>query len=155
MKKELPLRKKLAVKEVINNNFTFGDLSPRFKGVDSSTGNIYCPFHENHDTPAAKMYWDENREIWVLWCFGECHTAFTAYDYVDLILCEKYQKYLSPLDFLKKNFPLDELNLYLKFYEKQNLEQYQEYTKERINYVNNVSFNCDNTADYIEELYTG
>ena len=65
------------VKNVINDNFTFADLSPRFKGVDSSTGNIFCPFHENHDTPAAKMYWDSEREIWILHCFGECHRNFT------------------------------------------------------------------------------
>ena len=49
----------LVIREIINRNFTFADLSKRFEGVDSSTGNIYCPFHENHDTPAAKMYWDD------------------------------------------------------------------------------------------------
>ena len=55
-----------AIKRVINENFTFADLSLRFKGVDSSTGNIFCPFHENTETPAAKMYWDEERGIWRL-----------------------------------------------------------------------------------------
>ena len=151
---ELTLQKRLAIKEVINQNFTFSDLSPRFVNVDSSTGNIYCPFHENHSSPAAKMYWDEVRDIWVIWCFTE-HRHFTAYDYVKLILCEKYQKYSSPLDFLKKNFPPYELQNYLEFYEKQNLEQYQSYTEERINYINNASYQNESIADYIETIYTG
>lgn len=151
---ELTLQKILAIKEVINQNFTFSDLSPRFVNVDSSTGNIYCPFHENHSSPAAKMYWDETRDIWVIWCFTE-HRHFTAYDYVKLILCEKYQKYSSPLDFLKKNFPSHELQNYLEFYEKQNLEQYQSYTEERINYINNASYQNESIADYIETIYTG
>ncbi len=151
---ELTLQKILAIKEVINQNFTFSDLSPKFVNVDSSTGNIYCPFHENHSTPAAKMYWDETKGIWVIWCFME-HKHFTAYDYVKLILCEKYQKYSSPLDFLKKNFPTYELQNYLEFYEKQSLEQFQSCTEQRINYINNVSYQNETIADYIETIYTG
>ena len=96
-------QQKAAAVEVLNKYFTFSDLSPRFKNVDSSTGNIFCPFHDNHDTPAAKMYWDEVKGIWIIHCFGECHRNFTAYDYVDIILCERYQKYRSPLEFLEKN----------------------------------------------------
>lgn len=151
---ELTLRRRLAIKEVINQNFTFSDLSRRFINVDSSTGNIYCPFHENHSTPAAKMYWDETRDIWVIWCFTE-HKHFTTYDYVNLILCKQYQKYSSPLDFLKKNFPPYELQNYLEFYEKQNLEKYQELTTDKINYINNVSYQNETIADYIETIYTG
>jgi hypothetical protein len=151
---ELSPQRIRAIKAVINQNFTFSDLSPRFVNVDSSTGNIFCPFHENHTTPAAKMYWDEVRDIWVIWCFTE-HRHFTAYDYVKLILCEKYQKYLSPLDFLKKNFPAYELQNYLEFYEKQDLEDYQDYTMSKINYINNVSYRNETIADYIETIYTG
>ena len=151
---ELTLKRRLAIKEIINQNFTFSDLSPKYTNVDSSTGNIYCPFHENHSSPAAKMYWDETNEIWVIWCFTE-HKRFTAYDYVNLILCNKYGKYSSPLDFLKKNFPQQELQTYLEFYENQNLEKYEERITEKINYINNVSYQSETIADYIETIYMG
>ena len=152
---KLSREKKFAIREIINQNFTFGDLSPKYLNVDSSTGNIYCPFHENHNTPAAKMYWDEAKNIWILHCFGECHRNYTAYDYVNLILCEKYQKYSSPLDFLRKNFPPQELQNYIEFYEKQSAEYYQDYTINKINYINNLSYQYETIKDYIEAIYTG
>ena len=148
-------KRRLAIKELINRKFTFGDLSKRFVNVDSSTGNIYCPFHENHSTPAAKMYWDENREIWVLYCFGECHRSYTVYDYVNLILCKKYQRYYSPLDFLKQKFPSSELNGYLEIYEKHALDIIEDYTNEKIDYINNISYQNETIEDYIEAIYTG
>lgn len=150
----ITLRQWRAIKEVINRNFTFADLSPKFKGVDSSTGNIFCPFHENHETPAAKMYYNENRNIWVIHCFGECHRNFTAYDYVDLILCLKYQKYTSPLEFLKQNMAEQELKRQLKNCEKFVAENESNSYTEKVDYINTVFAKYDNVADYIEELYT-
>lgn len=32
-------------------------------------GNIFCPFHENHKTPAAHLYADDNG--YRIWCFYE------------------------------------------------------------------------------------
>ena len=145
---------KRTIKNVINSNFTFADLSPRFKGVDSSTGNIFCPFHENHDTPAAKMYWDSEREIWILHCFGQCHRNFTAYDYVELILCDKYQKYSSPLQFLKANMSEIDLGRMLDDYQKQlSSEMYSSIEKKR-DYINNAFYETGNIIDFIERLYT-
>lgn len=151
---EITVQKRHAIKEIINNNFTFSDLSPKFENVDSSTGNIFCPFHENHSTPAAKMYWDEVRGIWIIHCFGECHRNFTAYDYIDKILCEKYQQYKSPLDFLKNKLPLSDLHAQFEFYEKQQIDSTQSFMQNKINYINNVYFKYENIVDYIEELYT-
>ena len=142
------------IKKVINQNFTFSDLSNRFKGVDSSTGNIFCPFHENHDTPAAKMYWDEDRGIWIIHCFGECHRNFTAYDYVDLILCRKYQKYTSPYHFLKANMVEYQLNWQLELYQKEVNEEEIGYFEEKKNYIDNVFNETGNVTDFIERLYT-
>lgn len=142
------------VKAVIDRNFTFSDLSPRFEGVDSSTGNIFCPFHENHSSPAAKMYWDSEREIWVLHCFGQCHRNFTAYDYVDLILCDRYQKYHSPLDFLKKNMPSNELALQLNVFEKKHEEIAESIRVAKEEYINAVAAENDTIEDFIEALYT-
>lgn len=151
----LTQHQRIAIREVINKNFTFSDLSPRFKNVDSSTGNIFCPFHENHDTPAAKMYWNEYKERWEIHCFGECHRNFTAYDYVDLILCLKYQKYASPLDFLQKNMDQRDLQNQLTFYVKRGAELEVSLFEEKVTYINNVFAEYDNVIDYIEELYTG
>lgn len=142
------------IKKVINQNFTFSDLSNRFKGVDNSTGNIFCPFHENHDTPAAKMYWDEDRGIWIIHCFGECHRNFTAYDYVDLILCRKYQKYTSPYHFLKANMVEYQLNWQLELYQKEVNEEEIGYFEEKKNYIDNVFSETGNVTDFIERLYT-
>jgi hypothetical protein len=142
------------IKEVINKNFTFADLSPRFKGVDSSTGNIFCPFHENHDTPAAKMYWDEDKGIWILHCFGECHRNFTAYDYVDRIFCRKYQKYSSPLQFLRVNMPENKLGAQLDFYQKSINNLFDIHENEKKIYIDNTYAETGNVTDFIEALYT-
>ena len=141
------------IKEVINNNFTFSDLSKRFENVDSSTGNFYCPFHENHDTPAAKMYWDEVREIWVIYCFSE-QRLFTAYDYVDLILCREQEKYKTPLDFLRANMNSSDLYNQIKLYKQQDVDLTQIVLQDKIDYINNVYAKYENLVDYIEELYT-
>ena len=148
-------RSKKSIKTVINRNFTFADLSPRFKNVDSSTGNIFCPFHENHSTPAAKMYWNEDQQIWIIHCFGQCHTNFTAYDYVNLILCEKYGKYKSPLDFLKKNMPLEDLYFQLDVIEKENEDQVEMEETAKVEYIQRVASENENTVDFIEALYLG
>ena len=145
---------KRTVKSVINDYFTFADLSPRFKGVDSSTGNIFCPFHENHDTPAAKMYWDEEREIWILHCFGECHKNYTAYDYVNLVLCEKYQNYKNPLFFLKSKIPEAQLGVLLNNYQKNLDLSISSSIEEKKNYIDNIFAETGNIVDFIERLYT-
>ena len=144
----------LVIREVINRNFTFADLSKRFIGVDSSTGNIFCPFHENHDTPAAKMYWDDTREIWILHCFGECHRNYTAYDYVEKILCEKYQNYNNPLQFLRARMPEGKLGTQLDFYQKNIAELFEAYENEKKTYIDNLYIETGNTIDFIEALYT-
>ena len=148
------LRQKRVIKEIINRNFTFADLSPRFKGVDSSTGNIYCPFHENHETPAAKMYFNEYLNLWQLHCFGECHASFTAFDYVNLVLCEKYQKYSSPVDFLQKNMSKDELKQQISKFSNVMLMDASDSYADKVDYINNVFMKTENITEFIEELYT-
>ena len=142
-------------KRIINENFTFSDLSRRFVNVDSSTGNIFCPFHENHETPAAKMYWDDYRGIWILHCFGECHRNFTAYDYVDLIMCKRWQKYKSPLEFLQQRMSIDVLNMQIDTYNKITLEDDYYAIQDKVDYINSTFMDYDgNIVDYIESLYT-
>lgn len=148
------LRQKRVIKEIINRNFTFADLSPRFKGVDSNTGNIYCPFHDNFETPAAKMYFNEYLNLWQLHCFGECHASFTAYDYVELVLCIKYQKYKSPVDFLYKNMLRDKLKQQISKYSNTILLNNSDAYADKVDYVNTLYMETENIADYIEKLYT-
>ena len=148
-------RSRKSIRTVLNRNFTFADLSPRFENVDSSTGNIFCPFHENHSTPAAKMYWNEEEGLWIIHCFGECHRNFTAYDYVDLILCKKYQKYKSPLDFLKKNMANELLLMQLELYDKEQEDQLELEESAKTEYISKVAFENEDLESYIESLYLG
>lgn len=149
-----PKQAKRAIRYVLNKNFTFADLSPKFKNVDSSTGNIFCPFHENHHSPAAKMYWDDDREIWIIHCFGQCHRNFTAFDYVDLILCNKYGRYKSPLDFLRVNMQTEDLYVQLENVADKLVVDEVNYSNAKEDYINSVAEEYENTEDYIEMLYT-
>ena len=143
-----------SIKNVINRNFTFADLSQKYVNVDSSTGNIFCPFHENHTTPAAKMYWDENRQMWVIWCFTE-KVHYTAYDYVNLILCQKYEKYSSPLQFLKEKMPKSLLYTQLEMVEREQEDQVEMETSAKVEYIQQIANENEKTEDFIEALYLG
>ena len=147
-------QEKRVIKEIINRNFTFSDLSPKFKDIDSSSGNIFCPFHENHETPAAKMYWDDEKELWIIHCFGECHRNFTAFDYVEIIMCVKQQRYNSPLDFLKENMDISFLRSQYKVCEKDLQKETTSRYKEKIDYINNTYAETGNIECFIECLYT-
>jgi len=47
-------------------------------GIDYRlTGNMFCPFHQNENTPSAHLYGDETG--WRLWCFSE-QRMYGAYD---------------------------------------------------------------------------
>lgn len=43
-------------------------------------GNVYCPFHDNTKTPAAKMYKDDEGDK--LYCYGECRRLYTPSDVI-------------------------------------------------------------------------
>lgn len=141
------------LRRVINHNFSFSDLSKRFENVDSSTGNIFCPFHENYTTPAAKMYWDDIQDMWVIWCFSE-QRRFTAYDYVDLIMCKEREQYRSPLEFLKANMSSTDLYNQVNLYKSEVDDLTQIAMQAKIDYINNIYAEHENLVDYIEELYT-
>ena len=151
MKQRVSIR---SVRNVINKNFTFADLSPKYVNVDSSTGNIFCPFHENHTTPAAKMYWDENRQMWVIWCFTE-KTHYTAFDYVNKILCQKYERYRSPLQFLEERMPKGLLHMQLEASEKEQEDQVEMETSAKVEYIQKIAEENESTEDFIEALYLG
>lgn len=53
-------------------------------GVETPfNGQIFCPFHDNYNTPAAKLYRDDTG--YKIFCFSE-HRIYTSYDiYRDLL----------------------------------------------------------------------
>lgn len=48
-----------------------------------SSGLIFCPFHDNYETPAAKYYLDDNAEN--IWCFAE-NKMYSLSDYYEKLL---------------------------------------------------------------------
>ena len=140
------------LRALVNNNFSFADLDRRYEGVDSSTGNIFCPFHENNTSPSAKMYFDEDKEIYTLWCFRETR-SFTAFDYVERILCEEKRRYKNVLTFLEAKMSKTELLTQYNHLSK-NIEVMDEKSiQKKIDYIDNIYNECDGTVDYIERLY--
>lgn len=57
----------------VNNHLSFADEWYRIFGSALPHGNVYCPFHHNTDTPAAKAYGNG------LKCFG-CRRFYTVFD---------------------------------------------------------------------------
>ena len=100
------------------------------------------------------MYWNDEEGLWVIWCFAE-HKHFTAYDYVNLVLCEKYQKYKSPLDFLKQNMSKDILYSQLELYKKEQENLIETSENAKVEHISKVAFENERTEDYIEALYLG
>lgn len=62
------------VKDYINR-MPFDEEYYRIFGRKVSLGHIYCPFHTNTDTPAAKYYTDSN----CCYCFV-CKKTYGTYD---------------------------------------------------------------------------
>ena len=60
---------KLDLIEVLNTFIEGSHYSPH--------GNVFCPFHENTDTPAAKIYLREGEQV--LFCFAE-HKSYRVSD---------------------------------------------------------------------------
>lgn len=57
----------------INENLVFTEEWENIFGREPNLGNVYCPFHNNKDTPAAKIYGNH------LHCFS-CQRNFSVYD---------------------------------------------------------------------------
>lgn len=141
------------LREIIEKNFPLNELVPEYDGLTHNTANVFCVFHKNVSSPSGKLYWDDERDILVLHCFAE-HKTFTAFDYVNLVLCDRKKQYDDPLDFLTHNMPADELNEYIKLaYDKMELLTDTAFEK-RIEYITNLYNEHDNVADFINQLYS-
>lgn len=140
------------VKRIAEESFEWGDLNPKYEGQDSTTGNVFCCFHPNFGTPAAKFYEDEERGIMVLWCFRE-RRSFTVYDYIDLILVGERKEAQNA-----KEWIIDEIGerKFNELYEvlSQDIEALDSARyEERVTYINNIASEYDSTTDFIDALY--
>jgi hypothetical protein len=70
----------------INENYSVEDLYEAVTGRKPGVGKVYCPFHKNTNTPAAKIYGN------VLKCFGECNRVYGAYDFLKSFYPEEINK---------------------------------------------------------------
>lgn len=62
---------------------TFYNLFKKDGNTPKHSGLVFCPFHDNFKTPAAKFYKDEDAEK--LWCFSE-NRMYSLSDYIEKIL---------------------------------------------------------------------
>lgn len=87
----------MSIKEKVNNKFTAPEAWHIAFGSSPSSGKVFCPFHQNTRTPAAKLYNSH------LYCFGECNRAYTAYDILKQFAPE-FLKRLVSTEILENTF---------------------------------------------------
>ena len=64
------------VREYINKLFTMRSVWAECFGESAPHGKCFCPFHDNSDSPAAKIY--DNKLV----CFGSCQRSYFPYDFL-------------------------------------------------------------------------
>ena len=106
------------LREVVEQTFDLTDVCPRYSKETVGATNVFCVFHDNRNTPSAKLYYDEDRGITVLHCFAE-HRTYTAYDYVDKVLVQQKHKFSSVQDFLLRNLGEQKFNELYKLAEQE------------------------------------
>lgn len=62
------------LREIVNSLYSIREAYELSLGKQPPQGKCFCPFHNNHNTPAAKVY--QTRLV----CFGECGRSYDAYD---------------------------------------------------------------------------
>lgn len=62
--------------DYVNANYDIRQLYTQVMHRDAGYGKCFCPFHENMNTPAAKIY--DN----VLKCFGACGRSYFPFDFL-------------------------------------------------------------------------
>ena len=142
------------LKRIVNKNFTFGDFNKYLENTYNA--NIYCPFHDHSYSGKgnAKLYYDEEQEIWVLMCFAKCGVK-TAYDYLVEITIGREQKYNPVEQFLVERLGMPELVAQYKAIQN-NIDLTDETTyQEKKRYIENTYNEVEeDVVDYIERLYT-
>lgn len=141
------------LREIIEQNFSWEDLNPkRFNTNVMLNSNIFCPFHENKNTPSAKAFLDDTKNIVTIWCFTE-QRRYTTYDYVNLVIVNQQKKFPSVQAFLINKLGEQRFNeLYSLAEEGIDLEE-ASLTEQTIEYIDNLYNEKNNVIDFINCLY--
>ena len=139
------------LKKIVNNNFTWSDVWK--EGIEGVNANVYCPFHENTRTPSARIYFNDKQDYYILYCYTE-RRAFTVFDYVNLVLVEKLQRYNNVEEFLIQQLGDTEFKTLYSEYKELKNENEESDISVKVEYIDNVYNETLNIVDYIEALYT-
>lgn len=137
---------------IAEKNFSLTDICPQYSSNAVGATNVFCIFHDNRNSPSAKLYVDEDKDIVVLHCFAE-HKTYTSYDYIDRILVQKKHTFKSVQDYLIKNLGEQHFNELYTIAEKESALEDETLIEQTITYINNLYNEHDNTLDFIECLY--
>lgn len=140
------------LKLVVNKLFVFGDLMKSLKDVDSSTGNINCPFHEaegygENTSQSAKVYYNEELNINTITCFTR-KRSYTCFNFIEMVL------EVNPYEYLIANKDMSKVLEIVDAVTKGYINFNNEILENRTIYVDNLfeEVDCD-IVDYIERLY--
>lgn len=115
--------------------------------VDVSFGNVFCPFHNNKITKAAKFYLDDDNVV-RLYCFSE-HRTYTSFDYLKLI------KNVNPLDYLKSRYSEKELDKLVEILEHNNCFSSLSDTEVLDSISNRWVDSEENLNVFLDDIYSG
>ena len=140
------------LREIVEQTYDLADSWPRYGREVVGATNVFCVFHDNRNTPSAKLYIDEDKGITVLHCFAE-HKTYTSYDYVDKILVQRKHQYLSVQDYLIKNLGEQRFNELYTLAEQEAYLENETLLEQTIDYIDNLYNEHDNVIDFINCLY--
>lgn len=140
-------------RNIAEYNLEWGDVDSQFEGLQPGLANIYCPFHDNKHSPAARPYWDEDRDVLTIFCFRE-RRSFSVYDYIDLILCRERRIYKDPGEYLQKHFGEVAYKELFQLARQSLLTMRADKFDQKCKYIRNLYNEYDNVVDFINALYT-
>lgn len=70
----------------VNQTYEIRSIYKAITGREPGNGKVFCPMHDNHNTPAAKIYGNN------LKCFGVCNCIYTPYDLLRRFFPEDLQR---------------------------------------------------------------
>jgi len=74
------------LRKLLNSKLSFEALLNKYGDYHYSyKQRVFCPFHDNHNTPAAVLYPDDDGSGDKLWCFSE-QKQFRPFDYIKDVL---------------------------------------------------------------------
>lgn len=137
-------------KRIINDRFGWEDLDGNFSVT--TTANIFCPFHDNYNTPSARFYETDDTGKYVLWCFSE-RRFYTPYDYVNLIMVNYRRQYPDVWAFLEEHLSEAELKESIVIAQKYVSEEDEANVTEKREYIRNLYNEYDDLEEFINRLY--